>query len=497
MRRVLALFVCILVVSRPGFTADDDERLSTTAHAVRIDGREVRYTATAGTLPLKDTSGKVTAHMFFVAYARDGEDRRTRPVTFFYNGGPGSASIWLHMGSLGPRRVQMAAEGFQPAPPYRLVDNEHSALDVTDLVFVDAISTGYSRAAAGEDAKRFHGVRGDIRAFGDFVRAYLNRFERWASPKFLAGESYGTMRTAGLAHELQDRHGIELNGAILISSILDYLTKGYVPGNNVPYAVFLPTFTATAWYHKKLPADLQALPLASAVEQSRQFAWGEYLSALVKGNRLSERERTAVAQKVARFSGLSPQFVEQANLRVSDPRFRKELLRDRRLTVGRLDGRYTGLDADAAGETQDFDPSNTALQGAYTAMFGDYVRGDLKWTSDLKYDTSGSVRPWSYDDFSNKYLNLIDELRETMARNPFMRVLVANGYYDFATPFGGTEYSFAHLGFEPTFKERVELTYYEAGHMMYVRESELKRLKDDVARFVRTASGGGRTTVTQ
>jgi carboxypeptidase C (cathepsin A) len=518
MTRAAALLVCFIMIpatmplvarsaecgqaasaapADPASAAVAGEKLSTTSHAIRLDGRDIKYTATAGTLPLKDAAGKVVANMFFVAYVRDGEDRRTRPLTFFFNGGPGSASIWLHMGSLGPRRVQMAEEGFQPAPPGRLVDNESTALDVSDLVFVDAMSTGYSRAAAGEDARKYHGVRADIRAFGEFIRTYVTRFNRWASPKFLAGESYGTMRSAGLAHELQATHGIELNGVILISSILDYMTKGYVPGNDVPYAVFLPSFTASAWYHKKLAADLQALPLKAAVEQSRQFAWGEYLSALVKGNRLGEAERKAIAQKVSRFSGLSAEFIEQANLRVTDPRFRKELLRDRRLMIGRLDGRFTGLDADAAGETQEFDPSNTALQGAYTAMFGDYVRGDLKWESDLKYDTSGSVRPWSYDEFTNRYLNLIDELRQTMARNPYLHVLVANGYFDFATPFGGTEYSFAHLGHEQTYKDRVELTYYEGGHMMYIRASELKRLKDDIARFIRTSVGSGRQTNTQ
>jgi carboxypeptidase C (cathepsin A) len=498
MRRVAALLVCFVAISAGTPRAQDSgEKLSSTAQMVRVDEREIRYTATAGTLPLKDAGGKVLANMFFVAYVRDGEDRRSRPLTFFYNGGPGSASIWLHMGSLGPRRVQMADEGFQPAPPFRLLENEYSALDVTDLVFVDAMSTGFSRGATPEDAKKYHGVRGDIRAFGEFVRNYVTRFNRWASPKYLAGESYGTMRSAGLAHELQQTHGIELNGIVLISSILDYMTKGYVPGNNVPYPVFLPTFTATAWHHKKLPSDLQSLPLKAVVEQSRQFAWGEYMAALTKGNRLPDAERKAVAQKVARFSGLAVGFIEQANLRVSDQRFRKELLRDRRLTVGRLDGRFTGLDADAAGEVQEFDPSNTALQGPYTAMFGDYVRGDLKWESDLKYDTSGAVRPWSYDDFSNKYLNLIDDLRETMARNPHLRVLVANGYYDFATPFSGTEYSFAHLGFEQTYKDRVEMTYYEAGHMMYIRTSELKRLKEDVARFIRASAAGGRVATTQ
>jgi len=474
-------------VPSPAPTAPAEERLSSTSHVVRIDAREVRYTATAGTLPLKDAKGKATAGVFFVAYTRDGEQNsRARPVTFCYNGGPGAASIWLHMGSFGPRRVQMAEDGFQPAPPFELVENEFSLLDATDLVFIDAISTGFSRAA--EDPKPFHGVRGDLQAFGDFIRIYVTRFNRWASPKFLLGESYGTVRSAGLSGELQSRHGIELNGIILVSSVLDFQTLSAAPGNDLSYATFLPTYTATAWYHKKLPSDLQG-DVKKAVDEARHFAFGEFTLALVKGNSLSDAERKAIAKKIARLTGLSSDFVEQANLRVSAGRFRKELLRDRRLMVGRLDGRFTGLDADAAGETQEFDPSNTALQGAYTALFSDYVRNQLKWESDLKYETSGNVRPWSYDEFENRYLNLTDTLRQTMARNPFLKVFVANGYYDMATPFGGTEYTFAHLGFDPTYNQRVEMAYYEGGHMMYIRPTVLKQFKQDVARFIRSASG--------
>ena len=279
---------------------------------------------------------------------------------------------------------------------------------------------------------------------------------------------------------------MELNGIVLVSSVLDYQSKGYVPGNDYPYANFLPSFTASAWYHKKLPADLQAMGLEKAVAESRTFAFGEYLSALVKGTRLQGSERSAIIGKVARYSGLSPEFIAQANVRVSDQRFRKELLRDRGLHIGRLDGRYTGVDADAAGESQEFDPSNQALGGPYTALFLDYVRRDLGWEMELPYFTSGQVQPWDYAPYSNRYLNMVEDLRSAMARNPFLKVLVANGYYDFATPFAATEYTFDHLGMEPSYRARVSLTYYEGGHMMYIHPALLKQLKGDIARFVQS-----------
>ena len=465
------------------------EKLSTTnGHVIQLEGQQVRYAATVGTLPIRSAAGKVNASMFFVAYTREGEDARTRPIAFLYNGGPGSATIWLHMGSFGPKHVQLAAEGFQPAPPFRLTDNENSLLAVSDLVFVDAVDTGFSRPAPGEDPKQFHGVRGDIQAFGEFIRTYLARFNRWSSPKYLIGESYGTMRSAGLAGELQSRHGIELNGIVLISSVLDYLTKGYASGNDLPYVIFLPTFTATAWYHKKLPADLQA-DFSKAIQEARTFSTGEYLLALAKGNRLTDAEKTTIVQKLARLTGLSPEYIEQSNLRVSDMRFRTELLRAEHKTVGRLDGRFTGIDADAAGERQEYDPSNEAIKGAFTATFNDYVRQELKFETDMAYPTSGNVRPWSYDDFENRYLNLADTLRGAMARNPFLKVFVANGYYDFATPFGGTEHTFSHIGFDPTYRERIQLAYYDAGHMMYIRPSEQKKLKADIEKFIQATRG--------
>ncbi len=367
---------------RPGAPADQPQRPqaagqyetasvaadepSQTKHVLRLDGRDIAYTATAGTLPIRLDDGKVAARMFFVAYTKDGEDARKRPIAFLYNGGPGSATIWLHMGSFAPRRAKMAEEGFQPAPPFELADNEHSLIDVADLVFVDAVDTGYSRVMAGVDNNQFHGQDGDIRAFGEFINGYLGAYNRWPSPKFLIGESYGTIRSAGLSQELQARHGIELNGIVLVSALLTYQTLSPAPGNDIAYAVQIQTFAATAWYHKRLPADLQQKTVKQVVDEARTFAFGDYLLALTRGNTLTDADRQAMADKLARFTGLSPKYILSANLRVDSARFRKELLRDRRLVVGRLDGRFTALDADAAGERQEFDPSNTALAGRRT-----------------------------------------------------------------------------------------------------------------------------------
>ena len=465
-----------------------EQKPSQTSHSVRIDGRDIKYTATAGTLPIRLDDGKVAARMFFVAYTKDGEDVKTRPVSFLYNGGPGSATVWLHMGSFGPRRAQLADEGFQPAPPYQLVENENSLIDVSDLVFVDAIDTGFSRAAEGVNNAQFHGQDGDIRAFGEFIAEYLKTYTRWPSPKFLIGESYGTIRSAGLAQEIQSRHGIELNGIVLVSSLLTYQTLSPAPDNDVAYAVQIETFAATAWYHRKLAADLQQKTIKQVVDEARTFAFGDYLQALSKGHTLDEAARAAMADKLARYTGLPAKFILASNLRVDSGRFRKELLRDRRLMVGRLDGRFTALDLDAAGERQEFDPSNTALAGPYVAMFQDYVRNVLKWDSDLHYPTSGNVRPWTY--VQNAYMDMTDALRQTMAKNPFLRVFVACGYYDMATYAGGAEFNFTHLAYDRQITDRVSFGYYEAGHMIYIRPSAHKALKQDLAGFIRAAEAG-------
>ncbi len=469
-----------------------EDRLVTTQHKAIIGGKEIRYTATAGTLVLREEEGKPRANVFFIAYVRDGvQDRAKRPVTFAYNGGPGSSSVWLHLGAFGPRRVELQAEGMAPPPPYRLVDNGESILDVTDLVFIDPVTTGYSRAAAGEDAKQFHGLKEDAEAVAELIRLWTTRFGRWSSPKFLAGESYGTTRSARLSNLLQDRHGMYLNGVILLSSILNFQTARFSVGNDLPYPLFLPTYTATAWYHKRLPQDLQAAGLQKAVEEAERFAAGEYTLALMQGNDLGEAAWNDVAAKVARYTGLSADYVKRTNLRPEIQAFIKELLRDQRTTVGRLDSRFKGMDRDAAGQENEFDPSYAAIQGPFTGTFNDYVSQDLGFKSDLPYEVlTDRVRPWSYGEFANQYVNVAEDLRQAMSQNPALRVFVGNGYYDLATPFFATRYTFDHLGFDPDYERRVTMRYYEAGHMMYIRRADHEQLKKDLAEFIAAASGG-------
>ncbi len=465
------------------------EKISQTRHSVTINGRQIPYTATAGTLALKKEDGTPLASVFFIAYTKDDvEDAGRRPITFTFNGGPGSSSVWLHMGAFGPRRVQLDPEGSAPAPPYKLVNNEYSILDLTDLVFIDPVTTGYSRAAKGVDPKLFHGVEQDIRSVGDFIRLYTTRYDRWASPKLLAGESYGTTRAAGLSGYLQQRYGMYLNGIILVSSVLNFQTLAFDKGNDLPYIFFLPSYTATAWYHKKLPRDLQSRPLTALLEQARRFAEGDYATALMKGDRLSESEQNRIAAQLARYTGLSPDYIKQSNLRVRMQRFAKELLRSEGRTTGRYDSRMKGIDADSAGERPDYDPSYAAVQGIFSTLFKHYVRADLKFKTDLPYEIlTGRVRPWSYDHYANKYVNVAETLRQAMTRNPSLRVMVANGYYDLATPFFATEYTIHHLGLAPSLRDHVTLDYYEAGHMMYTREADHRKLKADVAAFIRAA----------
>jgi carboxypeptidase C (cathepsin A) len=469
------------------YAGPNEEKVSQTSHVMRLNGQEIKYTATAGTVPIRLDDGNVSARMFFVAYTMDGADLKTRPIAFLYNGGPGSATIWLHMGSFGPKIAKMAEEGFQPAPPYDFVDNPNSLLDVSDVVFVDAMDTGYSRVTPGTDNSQFHGQSGDIRAFGEFIAEYLRIYDRYPSPKFLIGESYGSIRSAGLAEELQSRHGIELNGVALLSALLTYQTLRPAPNNDIAYAIQIPTFAATAWYHKRLPAGLQEKTVAEVVDEARTFAFGDYLLALTKGHTLSDTEWNAMAGKLAHYTGLSMEFILQANLRVDAARFRKELLRDQRLVVGRLDSRFTALDADAAGERQEFDPSNTALAGPYVAAFRNYVKNTLKWESDLHYMTRGNVRPWTY--VQNNYMDMTEALRSTMARNPFLKVFVICGYYDMATMVGGIEFSMTHLAYDSQITDRVSFGYYEGGHMMYIRPSAHAALKKDLAAFIQSACG--------
>src|SRR5579863_6781063 len=462
-----------------------EEKIVQTKHSVKIGGQEVKYTATAGTILLKLEDGTPKASVFYVAYTKDDvSDSGKRPVTFTFNGGPGAASIWLHLGAFGPRRVEMGDAGSLLPPPYKLVDNEYSLLDVTDLVFIDPVTTGYSRAVPGEPDKQFHGIQEDIQSVGDFIRLYATRNKRWTSPKFLAGESYGTTRAAGLSGYLQQRYGMYLNGIILISSILNFQTAEFDTGNDLPYILYLPTYTAIAWYHKKLPADLQT-DLQKAVQESRNFAAHEYADALMVGDGLPAARRAEIAQKLSRLTGLSAEYLERSNLRIEIQRFDKELLRDQRRTVGRLDGRFTGIDEDAAGARPDYDPSLAAIVGPYTATFHDYVRSDLKFESDLFYEyLTGRVRPWSYEPYENRYVNVAETLRSAMTQNPFLHVFVGKGYYDLATPFFAAEYTFDHLSLDDSLRPHLSGGYYEAGHMMYVHLPSLAKLKKDLSQFM-------------
>lgn len=466
---------------------DSRDNVVTTSHSVRIGDQTIGFTARTGTIVLRDEEGEPRASFFVVSYTRDGADPAKRPVTFTFNGGPGSSSVWLHMGAFGPKRVVYKDdEGHAAAPPYRLTDNEGSILDATDLVFIDPVTTGFSRAIPFSDAKKFHGFEADVQSVGEIIRLWTTRNARWASPKFLAGESYGTTRAAGLAGWLHEQ-GVYLNGIILISSILNFGTARFDTGNDLPYILFLPTYTATAWYHKRLPSDLQQLPLERVVSEAEQFALGEYTSALMKGDGLPDADRHAIAARVARYTGLTPTYVEQTNLRVGIQRFDKELLRSERRTVGRLDSRFLGIDRDAAGEEPEEDPSYSAIYGEYTAVFNDWVRRFLKFETDLPYEIlTGKVRPWSFASYENRYLDVAETLRSAMTQNPDLRVLVCNGYYDLATPFAATKYTFSRMQLDPSLRGNVTMTFYAGGHMMYVDRAAHRKLHGDIVKFIGT-----------
>ncbi len=471
------------------------DKLVESKHSVTIGGVEIKYTVIAGTMVMKEETPdrekesegeKPRAQIFFIAYTQDGvEDKSRRPITFSFNGGPGSSSVWLHLGLLGPRRVVLQEDGSLPPPPFKLTDNEYSLLDETDLVFIDPISTGYSRAVEGEKPKEWHGFKKDIASVGDFIRLYTTRYNRWLSPKFLAGESYGTTRAAGLSGYLQERHGLYLNGILLVSAVLDFTTIDFTLNNEVPYVMFLPAYAATAWYHRKLKVRR---PLQTLLREVEKFALGEYADALLKGDALARRERAQVIEKMSRYTGLSAEFIDRSNLRINDQHFFKELLRDRGRTVGRLDSRFLGRDRLGVTEKPEYDPLLTNVLGPYTAAFYDYVRSELKFESDLPYEIlNEKVWPWSYAEFENQFVNVGETLRAAMTYNPYLKIFVANGYYDLGTPYFATEYTFHHLGLHESVRENVSMGYYEAGHMMYIHLPSLVKLKDDLKEFIRSA----------
>ncbi len=461
-----------------------EEKSVKTQHTITVNGKQLHYTAIAGTLLLPKENGKPKASMFYVAYTLDGADPATRPVTFAFNGGPGSSSVWLHMGALGPRRVPLSAEGMAVAPPYHIVDNQETALVFSDLVFIDPVTTGFSRNAPGENPAQFHGLEGDLQSVGDFILLYLTKSERWASPKYLAGESYGTTRASALAKYLTEHNGIYLNGITLISSVLNFQTLLFHPGNDLPYPLFLPTYTAAAWYHKKLPQDLQSDALDDVLRQAREFAGGKYLTALEKGSSLNASDRTEIIRELARFTGLKPEYIDKSDLRVADQRFMKELLNSDREVIGRYDSRLVGPDSDPVSDGVDYDPSYTSVLGAFTAAFNQYVRDELNWKTDLPYEVlTSKVRPWDFGEFENAYVNVTDRLVDGMIANPFMKILQMNGYYDLATPFFATEYTFDHLPISPELRKNITFGYCGAGHMMYLKESCLSELHKQMQRM--------------
>lgn len=468
-----------------------EEKVSVTEHTLSINGKPFDYKVTTGTIVLKeedDDKGEIEkASIFYIAYTKTPESLE-RPVTFSFNGGPGSSSVWLHLGLLGPKRVLMDDDGAPIGPPHQLIENEHTLLDQTDLVFIDPVSTGYSRTVPKEKPDQFHNVKKDIESVGDFIRIWTTRNMRWTSPKFLIGESYGTTRAAGLAGYLHQRHGMYLNGIMFVSAILNFITAKFDEGNDLPFILFLPTYTATAWYHSKLPDDLQK-NLETAVDEARQFALGEYSLALMKGNTLDLEQRKKISSKLARLTGLSEQYIQGSNLRINIHRFCKELLRDEGVTIGRLDSRYKGFDQDQVGEVNEFDPSYAAILGPYTATMYDYLRRDLAFETDIPYEILKSLyESWKYEEYQNNYVNTAKDLRRGFQLQPKLKVIVCNGYYDLATPFLATEYTFNHIALPEQQLANIKMKYYEAGHMMYLHQDSLRSLSSDLHDFIRESS---------
>ncbi len=464
----------------PSKGSTDDEPV-VTHHNVRVGGRDLKYTTTAGLMPIRDAKGDVEARIYFIAYAlEEGKTSETRPLLFSFNGGPGSASVWLHLGALGPRRVPAPDEPAIPVPPFHLVDNDATWLDHADLVFIDPVGTGFSRAAKPELNSKFHSLHGDIESVGEFIRMYLTRYDRWTSPLFLIGESYGTTRAAGLAGHLADK-GIAFSGLILVSCALDFQGFVFATGNDLPFLTYLPSYAAVAWYHHKLPDDLQRAGLPAVLREVERWTDREYASLLARGDRLSADERREAVARLARYTGLDANEIETHQLRIDQSHFCKELLKSRRRSIGRFDGRYEGIEnltpSDSGGPS--FDPSLAAVLAPYTSNFNRYVRMELGYKSDMPYFIlGGGVGKW---DFQNEmgYPATTHALSEAMSKNPHMQVLIASGYFDLATPYRAVEHAVAGLGLDPILRKNVTTETYEAGHMMYLHKPSLQKLKRD------------------
>ena len=455
-----------------------------TTNTVSIAGEPVKYVAETGMLPILKPDGTTSASVFYIAYTRlDQTDLAARPVAFAFNGGPGSSSVWLHLGALGPRRVKMNPDGTLPPPPFSLVDNDYSILGASDLVFIDPVATGFSRAGKDEKAEQFFGVKGDLDSVGEFIRLWTTRHNRWLSPKFLCGESYGTFRAAGLAGYLSSRDGLYLNGLIFVSGLLDWATINNQSGNDVPYPLILPAYTAAAHFHKKLPPDLQS-DLTKALAESRDFAKGEYASALQKGDSLSAGEHKKVAVELVRLTGLKQQIIEDNNLRIDEGVFRKQLLRDEGFILGAYDSRIKGRDADPASPYPDFDPSDAAVVGPFSAAMNSYVRHELKFVNDLPYELIGKVQPWKYD-AQDSYPGTGDKLASAMNQNPYMKVLVLGGRCDLVCPIDTAHYSIDHMALDANYRTNVTYAEFDAGHMMYINLPDLQKMQTVILNFLK------------
>jgi len=468
----------------PAVGGEVDETPVVTHHSVTVDGKTLNYTATVAQMPLKDASGETEAHIFYMAYTLDGAEANKRPLTFCFNGGPGSASMWVHIGGMGPRSPKLMPNGSMPPPPYRLKDNPDTWLDRSDLVFIDPVGTGYSRAKTVEIARRMNSVQGDIQSVGEFMRMYVTRNSREVSPLFIAGESYGTFRAAGLAGYLVDR-GMAFNGIVLIGTTLNLETI-WSRSDDLVYELELPTYCADAYYHKKVAADLQKKDLKSFLKEAEAFAIGEYSAALAKGDELPAAERKAAIDKLVRFTGLDAHYLDQTNLRWDVSHFARQLLRDKDLTIGRYDGRLTGPSALNIGETAEFDPSSTLITPPFTAMFTTYVRDELGYKTDMYYYPSGGTQPWDYQ-VQNGFGDTTSMLRNAMVKNPYLKVMVAAGYFDLATPYFTAEYTFNHMGLSPEMHKNISWQFYQSGHMLYIDNDSHAKLKHDFSEFVSSA----------
>jgi carboxypeptidase C (cathepsin A) len=469
----------------PALGGEVDETPVVTHHSITVGGKTLNYTATVAQMPLKDAAGETEAHIFYMAYTLDGApDIAKRPLTFCFNGGPGSASMWVHMGGMGPRNAKLLSNGAMPPPPYEVVDNPHTWLDQTDLVFIDPVGTGYSRAKTIEVARRMNGVQGDIQSVGEFIRMYITRNTRQLSPLFIAGESYGTFRAAGLAGSLLDR-GIALNGIVLIGTVLNLETISS-RSDDMVFQLELPTYAADAWYHKKLPADLQRKDLKSVLTEVEGFALGEYATALAKGDLLPAADRKALVAKLARYTALDPRYIDESELRWNVSHFTRELLRDQHLTIGRYDGRLTGPSSLNTGETSEFDPSETQITPPFTAAFQHYIREELGYKTDMYYYPLGGIQPWDYGT-QQGFGDTTSLLRAALTRNPYMKVMVAASYFDLATPYFAAQYTFNHMGLQQPMRDRISWSFYQAGHMLYIDSESHAKLKTDVTSLFNSA----------